>query len=469
MEYKEIEEFQKIREKDPFHLFFLDTFRKETCDEEEKFKETFIKNVNDFNENPCPFNLVELHNRVLENSAFSYGEFFLTPFLQKIVSFLNDETMTQDNTKVVLDFVVSILELPGNEFGYRLCDLKLIDVLEKLVYKERDLWVPIVSCLALVQSKNYDSYNERIMKELFKPIMKSLSEALTIESTQASLLFIFSVCRYQNLEEKRIKQITEQLAFAILLPDYRCTFYALSSLKAIASRFPNFMDYLSTTRITMGIAVLIPDPPFNGEENISIISAILDVYELMFKTDGTHLFIFPVANIFPRLIELAGGANIGVANRTLEVICSAITHFYGAAVSFLEFGLMELLSSIINESPLKIKDAAFVVFCQLLKVCDPETTKKILNDANIEPVFSMIHEFAGPHFLEFAESLTAAIGKCDQEGAGDEARQMLIDLDIPTMISDVIEEVEETDEAEKISFAANNLIKLIAPDDDDGD
>ena len=470
--YKEIEEFEKVREKDPFDVIYSQTFQeKETKEENEEsnkeFEEIFETHMQNFYENPCVFNLVDILEDVKSNSNYNYQIPFDLPFLKQLLIFLKDPNISYDNCSVLLNFFIALLELPDTQFSYKLCDEGIIPILYDTVMKDKiQYWVNTVACLSLLMKNNYDNYKEQIAKMLFKPVLASIESSITLESRQASLLFAFSCCQNYKLNNKQIKKLVEVLSYALQFPDYLSLYYTLSSLLFICRKYPDSIKLLSTTKITMGLALFLPNPNFDtNEENNDIFSRVLDIFDLIFKGDPDASYTFPFTNIFPRILDILDIENNGLILNTLDVIDSAICHFYGGAINFLSNGLTEKLNNLVDNSIMKIKLKALTIFYHLCQYSDPQTVSELFNDQNIEPIFAFIHSNASSTFIDFSKALITAITKCDEAGIVEGPRDSLLKLDIPTMIREVLEEIDENDsqENETIDSIGNQLLQFLEP------
>ena len=471
--YKDIEEFEKNREKTPYDALFDKSFEKKELQNEENeiFEQKFSQHLENFLQNPCTFNIVELVEDVKENPIFGYESSFNCSFLKLVLSCLADPKLSVENGTVLLNFIIEILEIPDTQFSFKLCDEGIIPILYKLVEENhKDYWVNVVVCLSLLMKNNYQSYTEEIYKKLFKPVISSIETADTLLSTQASLLFAYSCCNNQKFSEKRVKTLVDVLLFALQLPDFLCLFYALSSLKTIARKYQDLIYLFSTTKLTMGIATLLPEPPFSSEEDKrAIISLTLDIFEIIFTIDQSASYTFPAAHIIPRIVDLLSSEDIGVVMRAYDVIDAGICHFYGASINFLISGLSTKLNCSIENSFLVVKSKAISIFNHLCLYSEPETVVQVLNDPNFEVVYHAIHGLSGPLFIDFAKSLIAALRKCDEASLGDDARELLIGLEIPHMISEVIEENDNEDDkfSKELINIAQELSELIQPTKED--
>ena len=472
--YKEIEEFEKLREKNPFDIFHTQISnetepKKQNENFESEFENNFKKHWDSYLDNPCVFNLVDIMEDVQNNDTYPYEEYFDSLFLRQVIGFLSDPSITYDNCKVLLGFFIALLEVPDTQFSYKLCDEGIIPLLYDTVMRDQnEYWADVVACLSLLLKNNYDKYNDEIVKRLFKPVLSSIgSSGSSLESVQASLLFAFSCCENYKLNAKRIKKLVDVLSYALQSYDYKCLYYALSALLFICRKYPDYISLLSTTKITMSLALFLPQPSFKTqEENNDIFSRVLNLFELIFKGDPCASYTFPFQNIFPRILDTLSLDNIGVVNEALDVIDAAICHFYGGASNLLLNGLPIKMNELITNSIIKIKEKILIIFQHLCQYTDPELTCQLLNDENLDAIFHFIHDNASSTFVVFAKSLISAITRCDEAGLGDSARESLLQNDIPLLINEVLEEIDQgtDDDNEIIESLGNQLLQLIQPE-----
>lgn len=450
-EYKDLYE-SPITQTDPLELKIEKDFHNdENADISQEFGANFISIYEKFMESPTFLGLSAINDQIYANYQYEYENVLQKPYIIETLNLFTPETSI-DDAAVIVDNISFLCELPKSAFIIRFSDNGAIPILKAIWNKYEDLIPKVITCFAILITNTYSNYSEEILKFAFKSIISNILNPVSAEVTRSSMLFVFSLCKYIELNDKRRRKVKDAIITALQFDD-ESLYIALWSIHYYIINYVSEISEFAGNRVNMVLLTLLP----HRDQNITLI--VLEIYKQLIGRPDTQYFTFPAFQVFNRLIELTMIDSLDVSIKSLSVIETAIKNFPSAPEHFLMNGLMDCLSNIIEESDFQKKSVAFIVFTRLLTFAIPEACKDMLNDERFMSFVSFIESSDGKFLKEFAISVGNALKKCDASGLMQEARQTLLKNDIVATLNDILDSVDD-DEQERYGEALIDQIEL---------
>ena len=467
--YKEDEIIQTEKELDPFSITKIKTLRKEEEEEDNdekisEFKAILEENLHNFTENSTFENISNILEIICSNQNFDYNSFINKDTIEKFMN-LSTTLANEEESELICDFIYTLITIPESIFLTYFFDFNLINVFQNIIQKYPFLSQKIFIILAH-SIPNNDIYHDQIFQTFF-PIALSLlntqndDENITIK--QNILLFFYSLAHYYDFNDEQLFELIDELLNLLVTDDFTCINNILWSLKFISQSYLNELLNFQDMRIIHELFSIIYRLSLLQKENDeynNLIFLSISIFHNIIIQQKSKKIDLPIIDIIMNILSILKENSSDVVKiESILLLCDIIKgNSEEITQILLENDIISILYSIMTNSSIGCKKKAVILFMNILQQCSNESSTMILNDPDIELFFRFVFDSEEEIFFKYlANSLSCAIDKSELIGRKQEACQMLLDENVPKMIEDFIDSLDD-DETEEIG---NSLLSLL--------